>query len=115
VDGPRGRAEVGRLRATAAGYLPTLPSRCAWAAFSPMAKFISLLSIALLCSACSVCSHRRLSNRLATMKITNSAVPVYTISGSEARPLPEWLIRRRKRYAAACDTTNTSTNTCAGV
>ncbi|KAF3039677.1 hypothetical protein E8E11_007217 [Didymella keratinophila] len=31
------------------------------------------------------------------MKITNSAVPVYTISGSEARPLPEWLIRRRKR------------------
>ena len=35
----------------------------------------------------------------ATMKITNSAVPVYTISGSEARPLPEWLIRRRKRCA----------------
>ncbi|KAF2995352.1 hypothetical protein E8E13_002702 [Curvularia kusanoi] len=31
------------------------------------------------------------------MKITNGAVPVYTISGSEARPLPEWLIRRRKR------------------
>ncbi|UPX20447.1 Small ribosomal subunit biogenesis [Ascochyta rabiei] len=31
------------------------------------------------------------------MKITNSAVPVYTVSGSEARPLPEWLIRRRKR------------------
>ncbi|KAF1359177.1 hypothetical protein EJ07DRAFT_166202 [Lizonia empirigonia] len=31
------------------------------------------------------------------MKITNAAVPVYTISGSEARPLPEWLIRRRKR------------------
>ncbi|KAF2026593.1 nucleolar protein 10 [Setomelanomma holmii] len=31
------------------------------------------------------------------MKISNSAVPVYTISGSEARPLPEWLIRRRKR------------------
>lgn len=35
--------------------------------------------------------------RHAAMKITNSAVPVYTISGSEARPLPEWLIRRRKR------------------
>ncbi|KAH9876675.1 hypothetical protein J1614_003807 [Plenodomus biglobosus] len=31
------------------------------------------------------------------MKISNAAVPVYTISGSEARPLPEWLIRRRKR------------------
>ncbi|KAH7074104.1 WD40-repeat-containing domain protein [Paraphoma chrysanthemicola] len=31
------------------------------------------------------------------MKISNSAVPVYTISGSEARPLPEWLIRQRKR------------------
>jgi len=33
------------------------------------------------------------------MKLNNAAVPVYTISGSEARPLPEWLIRRRKRYA----------------
>ncbi|KAF1912099.1 WD40-repeat-containing domain protein [Ampelomyces quisqualis] len=31
------------------------------------------------------------------MKISNSAVPVYTVSGSEARPLPEWLVRRRKR------------------
>ncbi|KAL6709887.1 Small ribosomal subunit biogenesis [Coniothyrium glycines] len=31
------------------------------------------------------------------MKSSNAAVPVYTISGSEARPLPEWLIRRRKR------------------
>ncbi|KAJ4378020.1 Small ribosomal subunit biogenesis [Neocucurbitaria cava] len=31
------------------------------------------------------------------MKISNSAVPVYTISGSEARPLPDWLVRRRKR------------------
>jgi ribosome biogenesis protein ENP2 len=32
------------------------------------------------------------------MKIANdSAVPVYTISGAEARPLPEWLIRKRKR------------------
>jgi ribosome biogenesis protein ENP2 len=31
------------------------------------------------------------------MKVSNSGVPVYTISGSEARPLPEWLIRRRKR------------------
>jgi hypothetical protein len=35
----------------------------------------------------------------ATMKISNhSAVPVYTISGSNtARPLPDWLIRKRKR------------------
>lgn len=34
-----------------------------------------------------------------TMKLTNhSAVPVYTISGSStARPLPEWLARKRKR------------------
>ncbi|KAJ4298939.1 Small ribosomal subunit biogenesis [Kalmusia sp. IMI 367209] len=32
------------------------------------------------------------------MKISNdSAVPVYTISGAEARPLPDWLVRRRKR------------------
>ena len=33
------------------------------------------------------------------MKISNhSAVPVYTISGSStARPLPEWLARKRKR------------------
>ncbi|KAI4656929.1 uncharacterized protein J4E78_006820 [Alternaria triticimaculans] len=31
------------------------------------------------------------------MKISSGAVPVYTISGSEARPLPEWLIRKRKR------------------
>lgn len=33
------------------------------------------------------------------MKIsTQSSVPVYTISGSStARPLPEWLARRRKR------------------
>lgn len=32
------------------------------------------------------------------MKISNdSSVPVYTISGAEARPLPDWLIRRRKR------------------
>jgi ribosome biogenesis protein ENP2 len=29
---------------------------------------------------------------------TQSSVPVYTISGSStARPLPEWLARRRKR------------------
>lgn len=29
---------------------------------------------------------------------TNSAVPVYTIAGSStARPLPDWLIRKRKR------------------
>lgn len=36
---------------------------------------------------------------LAKMKISNqAAVPVYTISGSNtARPLPEWLARRRKR------------------
>lgn len=35
----------------------------------------------------------------ANMKIsTQSSVPVYTISGSStARPLPEWLARRRKR------------------
>ena len=33
------------------------------------------------------------------MKISNhSAVPVYTIAGSStARPLPEWLARKRKR------------------
>ncbi|KAF1938158.1 hypothetical protein EJ02DRAFT_514734 [Clathrospora elynae] len=31
------------------------------------------------------------------MKITSGEVPVYTISGSEARPLPEWLVRQRKR------------------
>lgn len=33
------------------------------------------------------------------MKLTNpSTVPVYTISGSStARPLPEWLARKRKR------------------
>ena len=33
------------------------------------------------------------------MQLTNhSAVPVYTISGSNtARPLPEWLARKRKR------------------
>ena len=29
---------------------------------------------------------------------TNSAVPVYTIAGSStARPLPDWLVRQRKR------------------
>lgn len=35
----------------------------------------------------------------AAMKLSNqSEVPVYTISGSNtARPLPEWLARRRKR------------------
>jgi ribosome biogenesis protein ENP2 len=38
------------------------------------------------------------------MKITNGAVPVYTVSGSEARPLPEWLIRRRKRCAPGGET-----------
>lgn len=33
------------------------------------------------------------------MKLSNqSAVPVYTVAGSgTARPLPEWLIRKRKR------------------
>ena len=32
------------------------------------------------------------------MKIANdSAVPVYTIAGAEARPLPEWLVQKRKR------------------
>jgi hypothetical protein len=43
----------------------------------------------------------RLSHNVAdeAMKLTNhSAVPVYTISGSStARPLPEWLARKRKR------------------
>lgn len=36
---------------------------------------------------------------VAAMKLSNqSEVPVYTISGSNtARPLPEWLARRRKR------------------
>lgn len=36
---------------------------------------------------------------VAKMKLTNqSGVPVYTIAGSStARPLPEWLARRRKR------------------
>lgn len=40
-----------------------------------------------------------ISTVLPTMKISNhSAVPVYTISGSStARPLPEWLARKRKR------------------
>ncbi|KAF2279743.1 uncharacterized protein EI97DRAFT_392876 [Westerdykella ornata] len=32
------------------------------------------------------------------MKVTNADVPVYTVAGSDtARPLPEWLIRKRKR------------------
>lgn len=37
------------------------------------------------------------------MKLTNSgAVPVYTIAGaSTARPLPEWLARKRKRSLKA--------------
>lgn len=37
--------------------------------------------------------------RLPTMKLSNpSAIPVYTIAGaSTARPLPEWLARKRKR------------------
>lgn len=37
------------------------------------------------------------------MKLSNnSAVPVYTISGSStARPLPEWLARQRKRSLKA--------------
>jgi hypothetical protein len=37
--------------------------------------------------------------QLVAMKLSNqSEVPVYTISGSNtARPLPEWLARRRKR------------------
>ena len=39
------------------------------------------------------------TSRGARMKLSNqSEVPVYTISGSNtARPLPEWLARRRKR------------------
>lgn len=41
----------------------------------------------------------RLAYTTGTMKLSNqSEVPVYTISGSNtARPLPEWLARRRKR------------------
>jgi ribosome biogenesis protein ENP2 len=31
------------------------------------------------------------------MKTSAGTVPVYTLSGSEARPLPEWLVRKRKR------------------
>jgi hypothetical protein len=40
-----------------------------------------------------------LASYLVAMKVSNqSSVPVYTISGSNtARPLPEWLIRKRKR------------------
>jgi hypothetical protein len=36
---------------------------------------------------------------ISTMKLSNhSEVPVYTIAGSNtARPLPEWLVRKRKR------------------
>jgi hypothetical protein len=51
----------------------------------------------------------------ATMKISNSAVPVYTISGSEARPLPEWLIRRRKRCAYSHKMHSTRANIFLGV
>ena len=38
-------------------------------------------------------------HHLSHMKLTNSgSVPVYTIAGaSTARPLPEWLARKRKR------------------
>jgi len=41
----------------------------------------------------------RLAYTVGAMKLSNqSEVPVYTISGSNtARPLPEWLARRRKR------------------
>lgn len=50
--------------------------------------FFSSLSLLISCFA-----------QLAAMKLSNqSEVPVYTISGSNtARPLPEWLARRRKR------------------
>ncbi|KAL8685363.1 MAG: hypothetical protein Q9224_005847, partial [Gallowayella concinna] len=43
--------------------------------------------------------HLPLASVASTMKLTNhGAVPVYTISGSStARPLPEWLARKRKR------------------
>ena len=46
-----------------------------------------------------VASNCRRAQHHETMKLTNhSAVPVYTISGSStARPLPEWLARKRKR------------------
>lgn len=44
-----------------------------------------------------------LSSWLASMKLSNhSTVPVYTIAGSAtARPLPEWLARKRKRSLKA--------------
>lgn len=49
----------------------------------------------------SVIDFRRVDKlvHVAGMKLSNqSEVPVYTISGSNtARPLPEWLARRRKR------------------
>jgi ribosome biogenesis protein ENP2 len=43
--------------------------------------------------------HSNLHTHAAAMKISNpSAVPVYTVAGSDtARPLPDWLIRKRKR------------------
>ena len=31
------------------------------------------------------------------MKLSTGNVPVYTVSGSEARPLPDWIARKRKR------------------
>jgi hypothetical protein len=48
------------------------------------------------------CKSAPLRNQLhvhSTMKLsTHSAVPVYTVSGSStARPLPDWLARKRKR------------------
>lgn len=46
-----------------------------------------------------IAKHQTVLTTTAAMKLSNqSEVPVYTISGSNtARPLPEWLARRRKR------------------
>lgn len=54
-----------------------------------------LLRLSCVTSPCPPSSFRHISR----MKLTNpSTVPVYTISGSAtARPLPEWLARKRKR------------------
>jgi len=51
-----------------------------------------------ICPSC-CCLKFRASTSTSTMKLTNpGAVPVYTVAGpSTARPLPDWLARRRKR------------------
>lgn len=65
-------------------FLPAPTSSSSASASSPSAAF-------------AVRPYLFLPLRRATMKISAGNVPVYTISGSEARPLPEWLIRKRKR------------------